>query len=281
VTTKFLADLRKVGNAASLSEMFVSQNIGKMVGLDPDALSLWVDFGVKDFTAATFPPSDFGMENVGAYDPGTMDVLGARMVLAKTYNVIIWFNPMGPGNWDIDNNLSRIAANLWFPITPFTVSVYYATNGYLPEKGKIGWAVAYDQTFDPIHVYGETEGTLNMQNTDKDAMWYSLALGVQYGIFQVRGEAWANKENLVESGIEFQVSPLKWFGLNTGASFNMEPGAVDMLDNVELGGWLSWQDGLKFRFGYLYTKNAGRGYSMYCPNPLQDGGVFFKCNVSF
>ena len=282
-TLKVQANFRNLSGAfpASLTEYYVSQNVGKLIGLP---FGLWVDMGVKDMVATTFPISDFSMENVAAYDPGAMDVVAFRAKIADTLNVNAWVNPMGTLGtaWNSVTNRSRAAVNAWMPIGPANVSVWYASNGQAADKGKYGTSLGLAIPIGDISIGADVEATTDLSITTANA-WsttWGTAIQIGYKGYYIGAELIGNQEKLTESALEFQGTILPWLGFNTGANFNME-GPTPLFDSAELGGWLKWSDGLKFRFGYLVTDNGGRGYSMYVPNPPAKGGFFLKANVSF
>jgi len=280
-TVKMAANFRNLGAGfpASLTEYFVSQNIGKLIGADPKVLSLYVDMGVKDMTAVTFPISDFSMENVAAYDPGAMDVVALRAKIADLINVNAWINPMGTLGtaWNATTNRSRATVNAWLPIGPFNVSAWYASNGQTSEKGKIGSSIGVSIPIGPVSIGADLETATDLSVTTLNTNWGS-AVQIGYSGFYIGAELIGDQVKLVESALEFQGTLLPWLGFNTGANFDM---VAMKLDSAELGGWVKFADGLKFRFGYLVTDNGGHGYSMYCPNPLTAGGLFLKANLSF
>ncbi len=262
-------------------EMYVTQDFAGLFGASPDIVQLSVDMGVKNNAVVSWPPTDFSMENVSAYDPGAMDTVGVRSTFYKKVTVNLWFNPHGQGVYNSETNPMRVGGQMIFDVAPMKLTGWFASAGQKTlDKGIIGGEANFNQAFGPITLIADLEVINNLLLITDDALTFGPAVQVVYDIYQMSVSNISNKANPKELGIDATITPIKPFSIICGTAFNLRPDAKKQWDGAEFGGSLKW-DKIKFRFGYLMTETGMNGVSMYCPNPLPNGGMFLKCILAY
>jgi hypothetical protein len=257
-----------------MDDFYVQQNLGAVLGLDPEIGEFVYRFGWTNTAATNYTLTNYEYENVSGQDAGSMSTLEAKLTVGGGPSVLAWFNPAGVGAPDADTNPPRFGANVVVPLGPINTSAWYYTNG--PDDPKIGGSVGLGAKVGEISL----NGTLNasMIPADSESAKFGTSARIGYSnLIGLGANLQADVDGLQKLGLEVDSNPIPWFGIMSGVAFNMH---TSEFDNAELGAWVK-ADAVKVRFGYMVTDTGAAMGSMYTSAVPMNGGAWVKCYLSF
>jgi hypothetical protein len=213
------------------------------------------------------------------------------MDLTVGYNDMIYGEvAFDSGIFDQTGDYTLLWLGAWGTFGPASAEVFYYKNDPVAaEWFSFAAKGAYDVS--DIALSGTAYFAYNLGDSPTAGNEWAYGAGVKAAYSSMAALAVGLNGNDLDTlrvlTFELNLTPIEDAGVDVGAVFNLQDGAVETFDHLDISGWYAL-GATKLRVGYLYAKEVGGGLftAMHADEAggapaLGDGGIYVTADVSF